>query len=133
MTNREQATYDLIIANSKKNLITTKLDIYTNYPSTKYKDGYVWNYNPTSHDECSEVWQDIDSINKQCQEIIIPHRGHYWVGTKEEAKRYASNYFASKCSPALKRYWTMIRKINEDGQMDIFLEEIIKSCFEENN
>ena len=136
MNERAKITYDLLLANSEKGLITTKKEIVDNYPydPNTRKDGYVWNDNPKSHDNCSTVWEDINEINHtKGTMIVIPYKGNYWIGTKEEAKAYVKDYFSKQCSPSLKRYWNLMRKINKDGDVDIFTEEIYKAFFEDTN
>lgn len=133
LTTRQKATYDLIIANCSKGIITRKKEIVENYPFDRdvRKDGYVWNDNPKSHDHCSTVWEDIDIINKVKSEIIISRNGKYWVATKGEALRYMSDYFDAHCSPALKRYWNIYRKLQAHDTVDLFTKEVIKAVVEE--
>lgn len=126
MTEREQATYDLIVKNSKNGYITSKREIVDNYPfSPERKDGYTWNEDPSVHDECSAVWHDINAINfSDKDEIIISEKGFYWVGSREEAKQFIQAYFDKQCSPSLKRYWNLLRKYKTDGAVDVFTEKV---------
>lgn len=134
MNERAKNTYELIKSNSLKGLVTTKKEIVDNYPYNPEvrKDGYVWNDNPKSHDKCSTVWEDINEINLDCEtEIVISYKGKYWIGTKEETKGFIKDYFYVQCKPSLKRYWNMFRKLVNDGNMDIFKEEVYKAVVEE--
>lgn len=134
MEERLKATYELIIENSKQGRLTTKKEIVENYPYDPQvrKDGYKWNDSPTSHDNCSTVWKDINDINLDGEhtEIIISHNGIYWVGTKEEAEGYIKHYFFSQCKPSLKRYWNLVKKGSQHDTVDIFTEEIKKAFIE---
>ena len=132
MTNREQATYDLIVSNSEKGYLTTKKEIVENYPITKFADGYVWNENSKSHDNCSMVWDDINHINfEPDNKIIISHRGKYWVATKDEVEDYVKKYFFSKCKPALKRYWNLVKKLGIDNTVDLFTQAVRRVVIED--
>lgn len=134
MTNREQATYDLILANSERGLLTTKKEIVENYPFDREVrvDGYVWNENPKSHDNCSTVWEDINTINFQLDtKIIISYRGVYWVATEKEVKDYVKHYFFTKCRPALKRYWNLLKKLEIDNTVDLYTEAVRRVTLDE--
>ena len=134
MNERAKATYDLIVANSEKGLITSKKEIVDNYPfdPSERKDGYKWNDKPTSHDKCSTIWEDINEINfTSGTQIIISYKGNYWVGTREEAEGYMKDYFFKQCSPSLKRYWNLYRKLGMDGSIDLFTDEVYKAVVEE--
>lgn len=134
-TERLQATYDLIMKNSKAGILTTKKEIVDNYPYNPQvrRDGYKWNDSPTTHDNCSTVWEDINEINftEGVDVVIISHRGNYWVGTKKEADDYKKKYFNSQIKPALKRYWNIYRKLERDGSMDLFTKELVKATMED--
>lgn len=135
LNDRAKATKELIINNSKQGLMTTKKEIVENYPYDYQvrKDGYVWNDSPTTHDNCSTVWKDINDINLDVDtpEIIISCDGRYWVGTKEECKGFIKSYFFSQCKPSLKRYWNLMRKLDKDNTVDLFTNEVVKATMED--
>jgi hypothetical protein len=135
LNNRAQATKELIIKNSEQGLLTTKKEIVENYPfdPVERKDGYVWNDSPKSHDTCSTVWQDVNDINfdNDTPEIIISHKGVYWVGTKEEVEGFIKAYFFAQCKPSLKRYWNMVRKLKLDNSIDVFTNEVVRVTMED--
>lgn len=70
-----------------------------------------------SHDRCPTIYTDIDKINKskEIDKIILMDNFNYKIASKEEAIDFA-NYYLKKALKALKRYWTLIDKINKDGQ-----------------
>lgn len=70
-----------------------------------------------SHDKCPSIYADIDKINKskEIDKIILIDNFNYKIANKEEAIDFA-NYYLRKALKALKRYWTLIDKINNDGQ-----------------
>lgn len=135
MTDRAKATYNLILENSKQGRITSKKEIVDNYPYDPQvnKDGYKWNDSPTIHDNCSTVWQDINEINYDVDvnEVIISHKGYYWVGNAEETKKFIKDYFKGQCKPSLKRYWNLMSKLDRDNTVDLFTNEVVKATMED--
>lgn len=145
MTNREQATYDLIVKNSEQGYITTQREIYENYPydPEERKDGYVWNENPKVHDHCSTVWKDINNINaERGNKPIISSNYVYTVPHNyEELKEFAKEHYWGKAMSALWRYSNLLRKGRMNGQMSLFetdeeeeykvFEAFVKKCFDD--
>lgn len=85
--------------------------------------GYVWNDNVKSHDHCSKIWHDIEVINNRQDKIIINNNFEYKVAeTKEEVSEYLEKKWKD-LEPRLSRYWKLLKKVNTDGQYDIFKEK----------
>ena len=145
MTDREQATYDLIVSNSEKGYITTQREIYENYPydAETRKDGYVWNENPRVHDHCSTVWKDIDNINKvQDNKPVIYGDYVYTVPHNfKELALFCKKHYWDKAMLSLVRCSNLLRKGKRDGTMNLFdtdeegnmkqFEAFVKKCFED--
>lgn len=55
MTNRQLATYNLILKNSLEGKVTTQEEIVSNYPKATYSDGYNYSDNPKVHDKCFQI------------------------------------------------------------------------------
>lgn len=117
LSERQKATYDLILKNSLQGRTTTQREIFENYPISEYKDGYVWSTNPNSHDNCSQVWKDIVEINfsEEVDKIIIAKNFTYKIATNEpQATIFAERYLYSGLAK-LKRYRAIRKKINANG------------------
>ena len=118
LTERQKATYELIKKNSLAGRITTQREIYENYPANeKQQQGYKWNDQPYSHDNCSVIWSDIVAINfsDEVEEIIIAKDFTYEIARNslqalEFAKRYKDTGIAK-----FKRYGAILRKIKANG------------------
>ena len=119
ITTRQQATLDLIKANSLQGKTTTQREIYQNYPYDKddRADGYIWNDNLAVHDHCSMVWKDIVDINfDKDSEIIIAKDFTYEIAkTPLEATKFALGY-KNKGIRQFMRYVAIMTKIKANGQ-----------------
>lgn len=117
MTERQQATYDLIKQNSLRGKITTQREVIDNYPIELFKDGYAMTTCKKSHDICSAVWSDIEEINFDSKtEIIISDKFTYRIAkTVNEANIYCDKYLKDALKK-LKRHWNIKRKINRNNQ-----------------
>lgn len=124
MTDRQTILYKYIVSKGK----TTQFDICHDLPHL-----YIWSQDDKAHDHCTTVWSDITAINndEQAEQIIIIDNFTYSIGTKEQCEEYAES-FKRKALNAFKRYWNVQRKINRDGQGNIFDEkEFIRSFINE--
>lgn len=123
MTDREQATYDLIVRNSEQGYITTQREIYENYPydPEERKDGYRWNDNPKVHDHCSMVWQDINRINAERgnKPIIFSDYVYTVPHNQAELEMFCKEHYWDKAMSALWRYGNLLRKGKADGTVDL--------------
>ena len=146
MTDREQATYDLIVRNSEQGYITTQREIYENYPydPEERKDGYRWNDNPKVHDHCSMVWQDINRINQEQGKKPIIYGDYVYVVPHnfKELAMFVKKAYWDKAMTSLKRCGNLLRKGKADGTFNLFdadeegdmkeYEAFVKSVFETN-
>lgn len=134
LTNREQATYELIVANSELGRVTTQREIYENYPFDEEfrKDGYRWNEKPNIHDHCSAVWQDINHINaeRNCKPIIYENYDYFVPVDYEQLKTFVKEKYWGKAMASLWRYANLLRKGKRDGSTNIFDEEDEENIFE---
>lgn len=87
---------------------------------------------PTSHDKCPKLWSIINNLNKYDDHVYLTKNFSYKIATKEEAIKYKENYFNKRIAPKLKRYRNMKKKINEDGQGNVFSENEFKEVFIKN-
>lgn len=126
---RQNQLLTLIQINSRVyNRKTTQREIYE-----KLKDyGYEWRDDPKSHDHCSTIWNDIAEINlnQNLPYLIISKNFEYWLGTKEETEMYLDKLF-SDLKPRLTRVWRYIKKLNKDGQYDLFEHKFFELFWEE--
>lgn len=124
MTDREQATYDLIVRNSEQGYITTQKEICDNYPydPEERKDGYVWNENPKSHDHCSAVWHDINNINQEQDKKPIIYGDYVYLVPHnfKELALFCKKHYWDKAMLSLVRCSNLLRKGKKDGTIDLF-------------
>jgi hypothetical protein len=121
LTTRQWRTYNLIKENSLNGRKTNQYEIYAYTPAGVYKDGYVWNNNPTSHDKCPMIWSDIEKLNfsNKIEKVIVFKDFEYWIAKDEDdAKEFAKKYLADALKK-LKRHWRIINKVKLDGQMKL--------------
>lgn len=101
----------------------------------KLSQYYTYRESPTTHDNCPVIWRDINIINKsnEFEKIIIIDNNTYRIGTKEECLKYADKMMI-KAVKALSRYWSLVHKINRDGQGDLLeKDKFIRSFIENDN
>lgn len=82
-----------------------------------------------SHDRSIEVYDLIREINDdENYPIVIMQKNALFkaVSAKEEGIEYLNGSLKKRALTALKRYWKQYRKICEDGQFDIFVQDFIK-------
>ena len=108
MTNRQLATYNLILKNSLEGKVTTQEEIVSNYPKATYSDGYNYSDNPKVHDKCFQIWSDITAINCDwgADKVIIIDNFTYHMGNLEETLAYRKTL----------KDKAITKKIRKDGQ-----------------
>lgn len=124
MTERQTILYNYIVSKGK----TTQFDICHDLPYL-----YQWSQDDKAHDHCPTIWSDITSINNDelAEHIIIIDNFTYSIGAKEQCEHYAES-FKRKALKSFKRYWNIQKKINRDGQGNVFDEnEFIRSFINE--
>lgn len=81
---------------------------------------YVLATSDRVHNPCVLVNQDVDAINASAEiekNIIHDRKYNFWLErNKEEAVAFAETLYKKRALRALKKYWTMLDKINADGQ-----------------
>lgn len=118
LTTRQWRLFDLIRQNSLyENRKTSQKEICDKL--SEY--GYVWNDDPTCHDHCVTIWNDIKDLNLSYQndKVIISKNFEYWIGNEEETKEFLDKLW-SDLLPRLVRYWNYKRKISRNGQGQLF-------------
>ena len=119
LTPRQWALYRLIKKNTDEGRKTTQREIFEEIP------GYEWHRKEFgAHDHCPMVWNDIEgekglNYSPEIQKTIIIKDFEYWIGNKEEIAEYLNAKWR-RLSPALTRYWDLIKKVAQDGQCQIF-------------
>lgn len=124
MTNRQQALYELIKSKNGEKITQNEL----------IKSGLYSRVDATSHDACPSIWKDVNKINNDTtvEYIIIIDNFTYRIGTKQECEEYASK-FKDKALKAFNRYWNLTKKINKNGQGNVFdKEQFIRSFINDN-
>lgn len=120
LTPRQWATYRLIKRLSVLGVEITQRDIVDNYPSSEFKDGYVWNDNPRVHDRCCTIWSDINKINAENgihKVIIWDSNYHYKIAeTEQEIKDFCNGLYKQPAMAKLWRYGNLMRKAKRNGQ-----------------
>ena len=114
LTPRQWALYRLIEHNSlEEHRKTTQREIYEKLKGY----GYEWNESNNTSDHCSTIWTDIteNNLSFEHEKIIITEKYVYWIGSKEETKRFLQKLWKD-LSPRLKRYWDYVKKVGYDGQ-----------------
>lgn len=123
LTDRQKALYELIHHNSfVEHRKTGQKEIYE-----KLKNyGYQWSESNNTSDHCSPIWSDIKAINLSMENdhVIITEKYIYWIGSKEESEKFLQKLWKD-VSGRLKRYWFYTKKLDRDGQMDIFRDEFL--------
>ena len=114
----QQALLDLITYNTKVlHRKTTQREV------CNIISGYEWNDSVKTHDHCSKIWTDINYINNNQDQIIIAKNFEYKLAeTKEEISDYLKQKW-NDLEPRLTRYWKLLKKVNVDGQYDLFKEK----------
>lgn len=118
LTNRQKALLHYIEENSLvHHRKTAQKEI------CEYINGYEWNDDEKCHDHCPAVWKDIKDINLSYKTdyVIISKDFEYWIGNKDETKAFIDRLWKD-LEPRLKRYWAYLKKIERDGQGQIFDE-----------
>lgn len=127
LNTRQWRTYELIKRNTLMGRTTTQREIVDNYPAPFYKDGYVWNDDPRTHDHCSTIWHDLDKINGQDnmpKAIIWDEDYNYKIAEdRDEADAFCKRMYWSKAMAKLWRYGNIMRKVNRDGQTRIMFTD----------
>lgn len=79
--------------------------------------GYVWNNEPSVHDHCTMIWNDIKDNNESLEhnKIIISKNFEYWIGSEEETKEFLDNLWKA-LEPRLTRYWNYYKKVKRHNQ-----------------
>ena len=117
MTNRQLATYNLILKNSLEGKVTTQEEIVSNYPKATYSDGYNYSGNPKVHDKCFRIWSDVTAINCDwgADKVIIIDNFTYHIGNVEETLAYRKT-LKDKAMKALVKVSCITKKIKKNGQ-----------------
>lgn len=118
LTPRQKAVWKLIKYNSLiEHRKTTQREIFEKV------EGYEWNDEPTAHDHCPAIWNDIKDNNESVyhEEIIISKNFEYWIGSKEETEQYIKVLW-NAISSRLHRYWNIVKKTKLDGTGKMFDE-----------
>lgn len=116
LTPRQIAVWELIEHNSLRLFRkTSQREIY------KKVKGFEWNDEPTAHDHCPAIWNDIKDCNESPyhDKIIISKNFEYWIGSKKETEQYI-RFLWNAISPRLKRYWNIVKKTKLDGTGRMF-------------
>ena len=111
LNTRQWQLYNLIKENSLKGVKTTQLEICNRI------DGYDYRDRKGTTDKCSAIWNDVRDINlsSETEKVIITHKYTYWIGSEEETEEYLKACW-NAIAPALKRYWSLVKKIKSNGQ-----------------
>lgn len=118
LTPRQWALWRLIKHNSMVELRkTTQREIY----ETLKDYGYEWNDSETTHDHCSQIWNDIatNNLSYEHQKIIISKNFEYWIGNEEETQEFINDLW-QQLAPRLYRYWHFKSKSKMHGQGRFF-------------
>lgn len=118
LTDRQKALLKYIEENSLiHHRKTTQKEI------CEYVNGFEWNEDEKCHDHCTTIWSDIAKINLSYKTdyVIISKDFEYWIGNKDETKAFIDRLWKD-LEPRLKRYWAYLKKIERDGQGQIFDE-----------
>lgn len=124
LTTRQQNLYKLIEYNSLVNgRKTTQREVCDTIA------GFNWNDSETAHDHCTPLWSDINAIN-YCADatlkMIIYKNFECWLASEEEAREYIKEYFEKSIAPRLSRLNNWKKKLKEEGQFDLIIEDFIK-------
>ena len=111
LTPRQWGVYNLIKKNSLLGKKTTQREIFENVV------GFTWNDEPTSHDHCPAIWQEITILNLsyEIEKIIISKNFEYWIGDENETKEFIDDLW-KQLEPRLYRFWRYKSKVSENGQ-----------------
>lgn len=125
LNNRQLTTLKVITENTLKGDITIQQELYQAYPETRFNDGYRWSSNAKCHDNCSAIWSDVEKINmsNEIDKIIIPKNFTYKIAESEEEAKELADYYLKKALLALKRHWTIVRKMRLNGQGKLLDED----------
>ena len=80
----------------------------------------------TSHDKCSRLWNIIQEINNEVEQIIIIDSFKYKIATREESEKYLDHEWKNRIVPKLSRYYQKVRKIKKDGQFDFLKDRFLE-------
>ncbi len=119
MNTRQWQLYNLIKENSLQGKKTTQLEICEKIEGFEYKE------RQGTTDKCSAIWSDVRDINLfgETDKIIITKRYVYWIGNEQETEEYLKACW-NQIAPALNRYWSIVKKIKNNGQYKILSNKL---------